>query len=65
MTGEQQTTASPSPMVRNYAEEVVVAYLGAVDDSPRAREVAELYDSDAVIEAAARIIDSNDTDWRV
>jgi|GEM_PF-4825661 len=52
-------------MVRNYAEEVVVAYLGAVDDSPRAREVAELYDSDAVIEAAARIIDSNDTDWRV
>jgi len=54
---------SPSPLVRNYAEEVVEAYLDtADDDSVRTSEIAELYADGDVIAAAARIVSARDSE---
>jgi hypothetical protein len=66
MHGQQSSKRKPSPLVRNYAEEVVEAYLArTADDSTCATEVAELYANGDVIAAAARIVSSGETDWRV
>ncbi len=63
MSGQQLSRETPSPLVRNYAEEVVEAYLDtADDDSVRATEIKELYDDGNVIEAAARIVSSEDAE---
>jgi len=65
MSGHRLSPEQPSPLVRNYAKEVVEAYLDATEDSAQTTEIAELYAEDDVIEAAARIVDSKETDWRV
>lgn len=65
MSGHRLSPDQPSPLVRNYAKEVVEAYLDAAGDSARAAEIEELYAEDDVIEAAARIVDAKETDWRV
>lgn len=63
MSGQQFSRDSPSPLVYNYAEEVVEAYLDTVDDdSPRTTEIAELYADGDVIEAAARIVSTKETE---
>lgn len=66
MHSQQRSKRKPSPLVRNYAEEVVEAYLVTTDDdSTCATEVAELYADGDVIAAAARIVSSEEIDWRV